>query len=340
MLMALCTALAGFLLWQFFIDEKPALFWLVAQGVLIGGSFLLGCLQYMKRLIGNFLSFGLIRLSAQIVLTATLILSMYLHPTIDGYYDGMLVALSINLPITCLALTYFWKRSFKTSLLAGALRTAWPHYASEKKFIFSSNIFSYSKMLSRSGDILVFSYFASDHATGIYRLARSLTDNLSIFNDALVQYYQPKFLKLLASNENSQMMAYARRFMLMAVIFIPAAAVIFAILFHYINEYALRGQYTGLPLTSGLLILNYFWIAGIHTWLWPYMLHHKQAHRIAYISLAAGCAQISFIALCCIFVKPDPLYAAAGSTIYYLVLYPILLYWWKTHQPTNKAVTA
>lgn len=339
-LMALCTALAGFLLWQFFIDEKPALFWLVAQGALIGGSFLLGCLQYMKRLTGNFLSFGLIRLSAQIVLTATLILSMYLHPTIDGYYDGMLVALSINLPITCLALTYFWKRSFKTSLLAGALRTAWPYYASEKKFIFSSNIFSYSKMLSRSGDILVFSYFASDHATGIYRLARSLTDNLSIFNDALVQYYQPKFLKLLAHHENGQMMAYARRFMLIAAIFIPAAAVIFAILFHYINEFALRGQYAGLPLTSGLLILNYFWIAGIHTWLWPYMLHHKQAHRIAYISLAAGCAQISFIALCCIVAKPDPIHAAAGSTIYYLALYPILLYWWKGHQPINKATTA
>jgi len=340
MLMALCTALAGFLLWQFFIDEKPAFFWLAAQGTLIGGSFLLGCLQYMKRLTGNYLAFGLIRLSAQIVLTATLIMSMYMYPTINGYYDGMLVAMAVNLTTTCLALVYFWKRSFKTSLLAGALRTAWPHYASEKKFIFSSNIFSYSKMLSRSGDILVFSYFASDHATGIYRLARSLTDNLSIFNDALVQYYQPKFLKLLAHHENSQMMAYARRFMLMAVIFIPAAAVIFAILFHYINEYALRGQYTGLPLTSGLLILNYFWIAGIHTWLWPYMLHHKQAHRIAYISLAAGCAQISFIALCCIFVKPDPLYAAAGSTIYYLALYPILLYWWKGHQPINKAATA
>ena len=339
-LMALCTALAGFLLWQFFIDEKPALFWLVAQGALIGGSFLLGCLQYMKRLTGNFLAFGLIRLSAQIVLTATLILSMYQYPTINGYYDGMLVALSINLPITCLALAYFWKRSFKTSLLAGALRTAWPYYASENKFIFSSNIFSYSKMLSRSGDILVFSYFASDHATGIYRLARSLTDNLSIFNDALVQYYQPNFLKLLAHHENGQMMAYARRFMLMAAIFIPAAAVIFAILFHYINEFALRGQYADLPLTAGLLILNYFWIAGIHTWLWPYMLHHKQAHRIAYISLAAGCAQISFIALCCIVAKPDPIYAAAGSTIYYLALYPILLYWWKGHQPINKAATA
>jgi len=340
MLMALCTALAGFLLWQFFIDEKPAFFWLAAQGTLIGGSFLLGCLQYMKRLTGNYLAFGLIRLSAQIVLTATLIMSMYMYPTINGYYDGMLVAMAVNLTTTCLALVYFWKRSFKTSLLAGALRTAWPHYASEKKFIFSSNIFSYSKMLSRSGDILVFSYFASDHATGIYRLARSLTDNLSIFNDALVQYYQPKFLKLLASNENSEVRRYAKLFMITALFITPTASTGLALLFHYINIYALSGQYSGIPLTTGLLILNYFWIAGIHTWLWPYMLHHKQAHRIAYISLAAGCVQISVIALCCILLKPDPLYAAAGSTIYYLALYPILLYWWKGHQPINKAATA
>lgn len=329
-LMVISTALIGFLLWPWFTETKPEAHWLVIQGGVIGLMFLAGTAQAMQRLTDSFYTFALGKLGSQVAGTLIILAFLLHNPGIEAYYRGIFLSSVFGLVLAVVMLHGLWKKAFHHPLLAAAnWLAAWPRYRAELPFVLSANIISYSKMLSRGGDILVFSLFSGDSATGVYRLARSLADNLNVFVDAVNQYYTPKFMEMLSHKKHQEFTTISRKFF-MAAVAVTLLAVPSALVFlHLVNHHILLGRYEGLGLTTALLTANFIWIAGVSPWLWTAIIHHDAAHRMAATATTGALVQLATIALLSWLIAPRPELAALGAIAYYLVCFPPLLLWWK-----------
>ncbi|MES2729050.1 MAG: oligosaccharide flippase family protein [Pseudomonadota bacterium] len=340
-ILAASVTVACWFLWDYFTETKPLVIWLMIQGVVTGLSFFIGMLYTLQRLTSRFYIFGTGRVVAQIFSLLIMVACLRNTPTIQGYYDGLLLGTVMTGAIAMLLLYHAWRTSFQQSLFALSLngfKAALGTYWQERHFLASANIFSYSKMLSRSGDILLFGYFANDAATGVYRLARTLVDNLNVFTDALGQYYTPHFMQRMSEGGHTQMRLSARRFAVLGIgltaLMMPAAAIGLTV----INTYFLHGAYTHLASTTALLICNFVWICGVHTWLWPSLLHHNRMHLLAKTSILAALSQLALLALFCIYLGTDPRLAAIASIIYFVLLYVPLLLWWFKESPKQEVL--
>ena len=325
LLMGISSVLLAILFSPFFTTSQLAPWWIAAQGIGIGGSFLVGTFQSMQRLADDFYSFGLVRVLTQFIALPVTVLFMVAQPDLSGYYGALVATIILNLAVSTFFLAHLWQKHFGMSLAASGMLSALPLYRGQMRFIFSANILSYSKMLTRSGDVLVFGFFASDAATGIYRLARTLADGLGIVNTSLSQYYYPTFMRLLHEGREAEISALIHRFVGYAlaalVVILPAA---FGTL-HLLNGWILQDAYEGLPLACIILMTGFFWTAGIHNWLWPFLVERNQTHRMALWAMTGGLLQLGLIAL----LPPVPAWAALGTPLYYLVCYMPLLLWWK-----------
>lgn len=339
MLLALNTSLAllmsitalGLILlcWHFFTETVPEPLWIFIQAATIGIGFIAGTAQSLQRLTDSFYSFALMRLFAQALSLIIMIAWLVHSPGISGYYDGLFTANLVTLALALGLLAWLWRRRFGHGLLGSGWRSAWPAYRAELRFMISANIFSYSKMLTRSGDILLFGYFASDSATGIYRLARSLADSLNIFVDAVVQFYNPRLMKLQAEGDSVGFKQISRDFLLYAAMATTIAVPGAWLGLELVNSLILHNNYPGLGLATALLSTNFIWIAGVHPWLWPALVHHSKAQLLARNAMAGALVQALIIAGMCYFIAPRPELAALGALGYYLVCYPHLLMWWR-----------
>lgn len=328
-MMALTSLLLLVFGWHFFTDAQPKAEWLVIQALSIALSFYIGTVQSLQRLTDSFYAFALGKLGVQAINLCFMLALLFASPDISGYYHGLLASTVIGVTVALALLARLWKKRFGLPLLGSGWRAAWPSYRAETKFVFSANIFAYTKMLSRSGDILLFSYFASDSATGIYRLGRALADNMNIFVDAVVQYYNPRLMQLQSENNRAEFNRIARGFLLAAAAVTALAIPTAWIGLDLINSYFLHSSYNGLGLTTAILASNFIWIAGVHPWLWPALIHQNQAHRLAVGATLGALAQSALIAALCWMASPRPELAALGAIAYYLICYPALLMWWK-----------
>ena len=339
MLIGASTALAGHLLWPVFTETKPAFWWPLAQGLASGSLFFVAACHSVQRLTGEFYNFAVNRLLCQIAYCLIIIAGLVLSPTINGFYGSLILAILANLTLAGWFLTRLWRQHFNYSLWVRGPLNAWEHYRPQLRFLLSANIMSYGKMLSRSGDLLVFSFFAGDAATGVYRLARSLSDTVGIFNDAMNQYYYPKILELLTHKHQSEVRRIIRnfiRFALAATLVITPAAYIGA---EILNVFFLQQAYTDLPITTALLFATFFWTCGVGTWIWPLLVHANRPNLFAGSALTAGIIQLGSIAFLCWHFGAHPAYAAMATLLYYVCCYLPLVYWWRTryHQHLKQA---
>ncbi len=329
LLMALSAALLIWLGWSLFTDTPPDFSWIVMQASIIGIAFITGTVQSMQRLTDSFYTFAIARLATQVLSLVIMLWWLLPHADITSYYEALLAANVLGLAIALWLLGRLWYAHFGQKLARLDYRSAWPHYRAETKFILSANVFSYSKMLSRSGDILIFGFFASDSATGVYRLARSLADNMNVFVDAVVQFYNPRLMELQAQGKRAEFSYIAGKFFLCAAAVTLLAIPVAFFGLDLINTHFLHDSYAGLGLTTALLAANFIWIAGVHPWLWPVMVHRNEAQRMALTGTAGALLQSGVIAGLCYFVAPEPALAALGAIAYYLVCYTPLLLWWR-----------
>jgi len=323
------SILACLLFWNYFTETIPQTSWLAFQGIISGCGLIIGTVYTLQRLTENFFIFGTWKLIAQLASLFLTMIYLNISPNIDGYYNGLLSSTLVSLSIATCILIKEWNNKFTLTFSAKDLVEALKNYYKEIGFIFSANFFSYSKMLSRSGDILLFGYFANDSATGIYRLAKTLSDNLSIFTDALSQYYTPNYMKRMSIGEQHRMKLSAKRLFIfalyMTIIIIPTSY----ISINLINTYILNNLYPNLDITTAIMMSNFIWFCGVHIWLWPSILHHNQMKKAAAYSAIAAFVQLSLIAIFCYYFSPAPWLAAIASVIFYIMFYSPLLYWWK-----------
>lgn len=328
------SILACLMFWSYFTELPPQPSWLILQGIISGCSLMIGTIYTLQRLTENYFTFGIWKLLAQLCGLGLTILCLNYSPDISGYYLGLLSASLISMTIASAILLKEWNKKFGLSMPKHDLAEAFKSYYRESGFIFSANFFSYSKMLSRSGDILLFGLFASDTATGVYRLARTLTDNLNIFTDALSQYYTPTYMKRMSENNHNSMGLSAKRFfhlgLLLTVIGVPVSYVSL----HFINIYVLNNSYPDLDMTTAIMASNFFWFCGVHIWLWPSLLHHNKMKLAAIISTLSALMQMLLIYIFCHYFAPSAWLAAIASTAFYISFYVPLLYWWRKYART------
>lgn len=334
LLMGLSTTLLCLGMSAVFVETPVSPLWAVAQGAIAALGFVLGAVQVLIRLTNAFRVFALLRILAQGLILALMVSFLMIAPDLTSYFSALLLSSVVGLVVSVACLLLLWHRAIGFKGLS--LKASWPHYKGELRFILSANMLSYSKMLSRSGDILVFNYVAGDQASGVYRLARSLTDNLSIFTMALSQYYFPWFLEQLHAQKHAAVARAIRLFVggtgAFMLVLVPGTYVFLTL----INLFVLKNAYADLPLTASVMVLGFFWTCGIHMWLWPALIDAKQTHRMAIWTMAGSILQLALIAGLCHILTPEPALAALGGITYYAIAYTPLLLWWQQHQKSGR----
>jgi O-antigen/teichoic acid export membrane protein len=242
-------------------------FWLaaLAQGVSYFGSFFV----FLQRFVASAGRMAALQLSSALLNAGAMITAVMMHRTIGGYVTGMLLsALAIALVNSIVTM-----RSIRCAGIP-LLQRRQPGVAAIDRtvvfrFIAAGNVLGYVKLLHRSADVLLVAFFCSDRDTGIYKLARTMTDALYSISEAIGRIYQPRLLTLLRDGGHSEFRSLARS---MAV---TAAAITFVALagvFVVVPRLAtLLGwsDMPGLTLATAIMTLPFFFVAGLQAWIWP-----------------------------------------------------------------------
>jgi O-antigen/teichoic acid export membrane protein len=320
-------------------DASVNITWLVAQSLIAALNNWGSTFDNLIRLSARFYLLGTWRLATRIGQTIIFLVVFLPGSNLDAYYGALLaVAAAGLLSVIGLAL-WIWLRLQKLPVLRPALSRAWPDYWRERRFIFYGNLLGYVKMLHRSADVILVGYFADDRVTGLYKLARSLSDTLLIVFDAVNQVYYPHLMELLGRKAAPEYRRLARRLFVGSAAFTLAAVIGEALLLKPLLRIALTNQYAGAEGAIVILTVPFLFVTGIYTWLWPLFVRSGQLRYYTLLSVLAAAAQYAVSIGLFILFPTSPAAPAAGYLAHYLVLYP-LLYWLafrshKTYLPTS-----
>jgi O-antigen/teichoic acid export membrane protein len=315
-------------------DAPVTIAWLVAQSLIAALNNWASTFDNLIRLSGRFYLLGSWRLATRIGQTILFLLVFLPGSNLDAYYRALLaVAAAGLLSVIGLAL-WIWLRLQKLPVLRPAPGRAWPDYWRERRFLFYGNLLGYVKMLHRSVDVILVGYFADDRVTGLYKLARSLSDTLLIVFDAVNQVYYPHLMELLGRKAASEYRRLARRLFVGSAAFTLAAVIGETLLLKLLLRIALTDQYAGAEGAVVILTIPFLFVTGIYTWLWPLFVRSGQLRYYTLFSALAAVVQYAVSIGLLTLLPASPAGPAAGYLAHYLVLYP-LLYWLalRSHKP-------
>ncbi|MEO1996733.1 MAG: oligosaccharide flippase family protein, partial [Planctomycetaceae bacterium] len=194
-LLSLCAAglglAAGLCCLHLFTDTPVPISWLLAQAVIIIAAGVGNTASFLQRLSQQHRKMGRWQVCNQALFLVLLLPPLIWTASIDGYYVGCVLA-SLVTAATAIGMLYsLCRRHLDLPMPGRNWICAWPDFQSRFGALFFCNLLGYGKMLHRGFDVLLVGLFAGDRLTGIYRLARSLTDGVGFLSDALNQVYWP-----------------------------------------------------------------------------------------------------------------------------------------------------
>ena len=297
--------------------------WLLAQSLILALSNWASSFDYLQRFSGRFYLMGTWRLVTRLV-SVGLFLAVFLPSSnLDSYYRALLSASGLGLVMTALISALIWLKYERLPMLRQRLLLAWPDYRRESRFLFFGNLLGYIKMLHRGSDVLLVGFFAGDRLTGLYKLARSLTDVLYIFFDALNQVYYPRFMELLAQRTVAEYRRLASRLLVASGGFTLLVLVVQALLLAPVLQFVLANRFAGAEGAIMVMTVPFLFVAGIYTWLWPLFVHSGKLERYTVYSFLACFVQYGMALILFVVTEPTPLAAALGYLAYYCVLFPM-----------------
>jgi O-antigen/teichoic acid export membrane protein len=243
----------------------PQWFWMaaLAQGVSYFGSFFV----FIQRFVASPRRMASLQIASALMNAGAMIALVALHRTIGGYTTGLLLS-AVAIAVVNALLT-----------LRSIGRAGIPLFASgtgavlDRKvvlqFIAAGNVLGYVKLLHRSADVLLVAFFCSDRDTGIYKLARSMTDALYAISEAIGRIYQPRLLMLLRDGDHAEYRRLARSMTATAA---AVTTVALAGVLMVVPRMALIlgwREMPGLTLATAVLTLPFFFVAGLQAWIWP-----------------------------------------------------------------------
>ena len=155
----------------------------------------------------------------------------------------------------------------------------------ERKFLLSANVYGYAKLLHRGGDTLIVAALCSDSATGVYRLARSLTESFGLIYDALSKSYHPILLSMIAKEGTTAYRNYILPLARYACLAVCVVLLGEAFLLPTIASIAVGERYYGLTEVVLALTAAQGSYLVVLVWLWPFLLHFNLLGRYSGISM-------------------------------------------------------
>lgn len=304
----------------FFTDTPVLTWWIVAQVTTLGLTNWASTFYYLLRFSGRFFLMGSWKMVSQVGGTVIFLIPLFYWRDLNGYYLGKLASACFGISINCALATYIWKRHEKFRLFGTGILTAWRFYRQEGAFLFYGNLLGYTKLLHRAGDVLLVGYFTDDRNTGLYKLARSLTDNLYIIFDALNQVYLPYLLQLLARQAYQEYRRLARR-LVTTIGLLTSVGLIFELLcLPWFIRFVLTDRFIGIEGSIVVLTLPFFLVTGIHLWVWPVFVHSGQLGLYTALNYLACLAQYGLAVLWFYLFESSAIGAAWGYLAYELLL--------------------
>lgn len=270
---------ANLLLARLFTTAGVKVSWAVASAAAVSLTYLLNPVGYMLRLSGRFRLLGFQAMAGSLLSSGILVLCVWRRNDLDGYYTGILLSNAAGAVLALSVALTVWLRLDRLPLFSALDLSALRHIRKSSRFLFFGNLLNYLKLGHRTADVLLVGYFCDDAMTGVYKLARSLTDKLYMVFDAMNQVYFPSFLRMLAERDLPGYRGLARRIALgtlaLTAFFLAAEWVGLP----YFTEYILGGKFPGVESVILVLTLPFFFVTGMYIWIWPLVLHHDLAGR-------------------------------------------------------------
>ncbi|MDO8559763.1 MAG: lipopolysaccharide biosynthesis protein [bacterium] len=293
--LAVCAFLLGAIanlgLIGLFTAQPVKLSWIAAGAFTLSSSYLLNPLTQMHRLQGRFYFLGLTNLATTLVLSGTVLGWLYFNRSLDGFYTGSAVGAFTTTALFLTVSAYLWTARDRLPLFQRLHGPTLTQFKRNYKFLFWSNTLGYVKMGHRAADILFVGLLTNDQLTGVYKLARSLTDKLYYLFDATNQVYQPDFMQYLAAGQPTEYRRLARRLLSWAGLATGAIVAVELAGYPLFQHWLLAGKFAGSQAAVVILTLPLFLVLGGYLWIWPIILHHNLLRSFTVLGLSGVVAQ-------------------------------------------------
>jgi O-antigen/teichoic acid export membrane protein len=236
-----------------------------AQGVTYLGSFFI----FIQRFTVRPRRMALLQLGSALINATAMVAAVTASQTVGGYMIGLLASAA------GIALLNAW---YTVSILRRNGVVLFGRYVAVSpaidrrvilRFVAAGNLLGYVKLLHRSADVLLVAVFCGDRETGIYKLARSITDALLTVSEAMSRVYQPRLLALLQARNHTEYGAVVRSIMMIAAGITVAAIGGAVALLPSLAPFLGVADGQSLTLSVVILTLTFFFVAGLQSWIWP-----------------------------------------------------------------------
>jgi O-antigen/teichoic acid export membrane protein len=333
----LCTlalgSVAALVAGHIVLERDPALGVVFAQALVTSAALVSGTPVALLRLTERLGIIAAWRIGAQVLVTAAVVVAVSVDDTVEAYYIGATTSALLLLPAAAVVSVLTWRRAGVDLLSRPSVPAAWRRYRSELRFLVHGSVMGYGKMVHRSADVLLVALVTSDATTGVYRLARQLTDGLYVVFDAVSQVYSPRLLSLLADRRLVEFRQVSRRLLVGAASVTALAEVAVLAGLPIVRDTVLAGQYDGLVLPVALLVLPFGISTGVHIWLWAALIDLGRLGVLVAPAVVGAVAQVAMLLLLVPPLGRSAGWSAAAYVLYYLVAYTAALSWLARRRP-------
>jgi O-antigen/teichoic acid export membrane protein len=275
---------------------------------------------FLQRFSNRYYLMGAWRLMGQLLMSTSMVLILTVFGDLNGYFIGQVVGYLILFIITVLVSLYIWFHLDHLPSFFGHIGFAYKDYKKNIRFIIMGNFLGYTKLLHRGGDSLLMGFFANDRITGLYKLARSLTDSLYMLFDSLNQVYGPRFLEMLTNKEFVIYRKYAGYLILGAGGFTGVVIACEVLFFPWVNQVILNGRFNGIEETMIILTIPFLFVTGFYLWYWPIFIYSGNLGSYTAVNALAAVAQYGSTVILISTIGPGPISGAIGYLVFEILV--------------------
>jgi O-antigen/teichoic acid export membrane protein len=290
-LISLVLFLLGFMLTYFLVNyftpSTVQVAWMFGLSLAEALRYFASPFAYLQRFSEKFFLMGTFQLVNSILGAVVLSGSLFVSPSLTGYTRGVILVAILSTVLTVCFSVYLWVKHDRFPILNRWSLQAAPDYIKNLRFLVMTNVLGYTKMLHRAADVLLVGYFCNDRQTGLYKLARSLSDVFYVLFDAMNKVYQPTFLGLLSRKELEEYRQTASKVIVNAGWFTITAVIAEILILRWLLQLAFGDLYTGAESSIIVLTVPFFFVAGMYMWIWPVLVHTGRLGTYTLYSLVA-----------------------------------------------------
>jgi O-antigen/teichoic acid export membrane protein len=210
-----------------------------------------------------------------------------LHPSLAGLAAGLALAGAATLVVAAVAFVHAWVvvGCLRTSL--AALRLEMKGLLDRRRELVSLNTTNYQNLLHRGADVLVLGLLAGEREAGLYKLARSLTDNLYVLYDAAAKTYQPRLVELFSARRVDELSTFAARTIRVTALAVAVLLAAEAMLLEPLLVALFGPAFAPARVPILLLSAATFFVFGFYLWAWPLIVAERRVAMYAVTALLA-----------------------------------------------------